>query len=174
MKPVRFITQSYLFIGFEFIFVLKHIFCLPKKPQQLFFQMASLQVSSVLIYCTMWSSYLFSASSCFPRFSWSRFFRVQVFQCLSFLRSRFFRVQAQGLSPGFKSSHKSLAFCKCIFFYIRFFKIVNSEPCFYTKILERNLVNDLLPCNSFYTPGLLCHTCSTFRNNALVKFCSTL
>ena len=27
----------------------------------------------------MWSSNLLFASSCFPRFSWSRFFRVQVF-----------------------------------------------------------------------------------------------
>ena len=27
------ITQSYLLIAFEFIFILKHIFCLPKMPQ---------------------------------------------------------------------------------------------------------------------------------------------
>ena len=43
----------------------------------------------VLINCTMLSSIHFSTSSCFsffcfPRFSWSRFFRVQVFQCPSF------------------------------------------------------------------------------------------
>ena len=51
-----FITQSFLFksflkliyytiffIAFEFVFILKHIFCL---PQWLFFQMACLQVSS--------------------------------------------------------------------------------------------------------------------------------
>ena len=35
---------------------------------------------SVLISSTMWSSNLFSASSCFQGFSWSRFSRVQVFQ----------------------------------------------------------------------------------------------
>ena len=87
--------------------------------------MACLQVSSVLINCTMWSSYLFTASSCChvfhgPRFSGSRVFKVPVFQGPGFLRSRFFRVQVfqvpvfsgsrffwvrvQGLGPGFRSS----------------------------------------------------------------------
>ena len=37
---------AFLFLSFEFIFALKHIFCLPKKPQYLFLQMACLQVSS--------------------------------------------------------------------------------------------------------------------------------
>ena len=48
LKLAMFITKSYLFIAFEFIFILKHIFCLPKKPQYLFFQMACLQISLVL------------------------------------------------------------------------------------------------------------------------------
>ena len=65
--------------------------------------MACLQVSSMLINCTMWSSYLFSASSCFPRFSWSRFFSVQVFQGPGFSGFRFFRVQGF-LGPGFSGS----------------------------------------------------------------------
>ena len=52
----------------------------------------------------MWSSNLFFfASSCFPRFSESRFFRVQVFQGPGFSESRFFWVQVfQG--PGFSGS----------------------------------------------------------------------
>ena len=61
--------------------------------------------------CTMCSSYLFSASSCFSRFSWSKFFRVQVFegpgfsdqvfQGPSFSGIRFFRIQVfLGQSPG--------------------------------------------------------------------------
>ena len=101
-----FITESYLFIVFEFIFIFTLIFCLPKKPQYLFFQMTCLQVSSVLINCTIWSFYLFSASSCFPRFSWSRFFRVQAFQSPGFSESgfsgsRFFSVQVfLGPCPG--------------------------------------------------------------------------
>ena len=37
-----------------------------------------LQVSSVLINYTLWPSNLFSAFSCFPRFSWFKFFRIQV------------------------------------------------------------------------------------------------
>ena len=36
----------------------------------------------------MWSSNLFSASGCFPHFSWFRFFRAQVFQCPGFTGSR--------------------------------------------------------------------------------------
>ena len=51
---------------------------------------------SVLISHTMWPSNLFSVSSCFQRFSWSRFFRVQVFQGLGFSGSRS-RVQVQVL-----------------------------------------------------------------------------
>ena len=46
--------------------------------------MAFLQVSFQQIFSvnrwSMWSSNLFAASSCFPSFSWSRFFSVQVFQ----------------------------------------------------------------------------------------------
>ena len=93
----KFITQSYLFIAFEFIFTLslKHIFCLPKKPQWQFFQLVCLQVSSWQIfsisqlYCLMWSSSLSSAFSCFPSFSWPKFFWAQV----------------EDLGPVFRSSH---------------------------------------------------------------------
>ena len=72
----------------------------------------------------MWSSNLFFASSCFPRFSQSRFFRVQVFQGPGFSESRFFwvqvfqspgfsgsgsRVRVQGLGPGFRSSRQDVS-----------------------------------------------------------------
>ena len=51
----------------------------------------------------MYSSNLFSASSCFPRFSWSRFFKVKVSLGPGFSESGFFRVQVfQG--PGFPGS----------------------------------------------------------------------
>ena len=52
---------------------------------------------SVLISYNMWSSNHFSISSCFPCFSESRFFRVQVFQGPGFSRSGSrVRVQVQG------------------------------------------------------------------------------
>ena len=54
-----------------------------KSLNDYFFRMACLHVSLVLINCTMWYSYLFSTSSSFPNFSWSRFFRAH----------RFFRFQ---------------------------------------------------------------------------------
>ena len=76
-----------LYATFEFTFTvnLKHVFYLPQKPQWLFFQLVCLRVSSEQIfsvsklYCLMWSFSLFSACSCFPHFSWSRFFIAQVF-----------------------------------------------------------------------------------------------
>ena len=55
----------------------------------------------------MWqnlSNLFFFASSCFPRFSQSRFFRVQVFHGPGFSEPRFFRVHVfQGPGPGFGS-----------------------------------------------------------------------
>ena len=51
----------------------------------------------------MYSSSLFSASRCFPRFSWSRFFRAQVFQGPGFLGSWIFGVEVY-LSPAFSES----------------------------------------------------------------------
>ena len=51
----------------------------------------------VLLNYIMSSSNHFSTSSCFPRFSGSRFFRVQVFQSPGFSGSRFSRVQVQVL-----------------------------------------------------------------------------
>ena len=63
----------------------------------------------------MWSSNLFFfASSCFPRFPQSRFFRVQVFHSPGFSESRFFRVQVfQDL--GFSES----SFSGCRFFRVQ-------------------------------------------------------
>ena len=90
---IKFITQSYVFIAFEFIFI--HIYCLSKKPQK----------ASDGLLQAIWS-HLFTASSFFPHFSrrpgfsGSRFFRVPVFPGPGFSGSRFFRVQVfQGLGP---------------------------------------------------------------------------
>ena len=57
---------------------------------------------SVFLNYTMWSSNLFSASSYFSRFSWPRFFRVQIFQGRGFLGSIFFWVKVQYSGPGFR------------------------------------------------------------------------
>ena len=56
---------------------------------------------SVLISYNMWSSNHFSISSCFPCFSGSRFFMVQVFQGPDFSLSQ---SRVQGPGPGFRSS----------------------------------------------------------------------
>ena len=106
------LLNSFLFLGTFSLFI--------KKPQQLFFQTACLQVSSVLINCTMWSFYLFSASSCFPPFSLSRFFQGPGFSEFRFFRVQVFygpgfsgsgsRVLVQGLDPGFRSSHVKRVF----------------------------------------------------------------
>ena len=82
--------------GFVFVLSLKHIFCLPKSLNNHFFQIACLLVSALqifsvnkLYYVVFWS---FFASSRFPRFSWSRFFKTQVFWGPDFSEFRFFRV----------------------------------------------------------------------------------
>ena len=99
-KLIKFITQSYLFIISEFIFILK---CLPNNYFFRWFAYKSLLSRfSVLISYNMCSCNHFSISSRFQCFSRSRFFRVQVFQGPGFSGSRFFRVQVfQG--PGFQS-----------------------------------------------------------------------
>ena len=48
----------------------------------------------------MWSSNHFSISSCFPCFSRSRFFRVQVFRFSRVFRVQVFRVRVQGPESG--------------------------------------------------------------------------
>ena len=83
---------------------------------------------SVLMSHTMCSSNLFSASSCFQRFSWSRVFRVQVFlgpgfSGSSFFGYRFFRVQVfLSLGPGPRSR-----FQKQPIFRTAFYKNSNEE-----------------------------------------------
>ena len=65
---------------------------------------ACLQVPWMLMIYTMWSSNIFPASSCFLRFSSSRYFRVQVFQDPSFSRSKFLWVEVfWSASPGSRS-----------------------------------------------------------------------
>ena len=90
------LLNSFLFLGTFSVFL--------KTPQQLFFQMAGLQVSSVLINCTMWSSYLFLHPAFSHVFHSPGFLRVQVFQGPGFSVSRFFWFRVQGLGPSFRSS----------------------------------------------------------------------
>ena len=112
LKLIKFIIQSYL-LPFEFVFILKHIFCLRQwffldgLPFEfvfilkhifclslIFFRWLAykslLSRFSVLINYVMWSDNLFSLSSCFPCFSWSSLFAVRIFRFQVF----------QGLSPG--------------------------------------------------------------------------
>ena len=79
------ITQSYLSLLNSFLLLVSSTFSVfLKSLSDYFFSLLTYQsplkiVSVNKLYCLMWSSNLFFASSCFPRFSWSRFFRVQVF-----------------------------------------------------------------------------------------------
>ena len=90
MKLVKFITQSYLFTAFEFIFILRHIFCLPKKASTTIFSdgwLTSLFSANKLYYVVFLSFFciqLFATSFIVQVFSGSGFFRVQVFQCPGF------------------------------------------------------------------------------------------
>ena len=103
---MKYITQSYLSLLSPFLF-LSRVSASLKSLNNYFFRRfdykSLLNRFSVLINYIMWSSNHFSTSSCFPRFSGSRFFRVQVFQGLGFSGSRFFRVQVF-LGPGFSRS----------------------------------------------------------------------
>ena len=107
MKLVKFITQSYLFIAFEFIFILRHIFSLHKKASTTIFSddlFTSLFSANKLYYVVFLSFFciqLFPTFFIVQVFSGSRFFRVQVFQGPGFSGSRFFMVQVfQGPDPG--------------------------------------------------------------------------
>ena len=75
------VYYTILFIAFEFVFILNQIFCLPKNPQffRSFAYKSLLNRFLVWMNYIMWSSNHFSTSSSFPRFSGSRFFRIQVF-----------------------------------------------------------------------------------------------
>ena len=104
-KLTKFITQSYLFIISEFIFILK---CLPNNYFFRWFAYKSLLSRfSVLISYNMWSSNHFSISSRFPCFSESRFFRVQVLQGPGFSVSGS-RVRFQVLEVATKNWQNSL------------------------------------------------------------------
>ena len=104
-KLIKFITQSYLFITSEFIFISISLKCLDDYFVRWFAYKSLFSRFSVLISYNMWSSNHFSISSRFPCFSRSSFIRVQVYQGPGFSRSRFFRVQVlrvrvQSLGPG--------------------------------------------------------------------------
>ena len=92
---LKFITQSRLFIAFEFIFILRHIFCLPKKASTTIFSdglLTSLFSANKVYYVVFLS---FFCIQLFPTF-----LTVQVF-----LGSRFSRAQVfQGPGTGFRSS----------------------------------------------------------------------
>ena len=109
------------FIAFEFIVILKHIFCLPKKASITTFSDGLLTslFSAIRLYYVAFLSFfyiqLFLTFFIVHVSPGSRFFRVQVFQGPSFLWSRFFRVRVQGLVPGFKSSLFLFSYKKILF-----------------------------------------------------------
>ena len=92
-------TESHLFMALEFIFILKQIFCLSKKPRSnYFFKLVSLQVLSQQIFSVNKLHYVFiflhpAVFHIFHSqgFSGSRFFRTQVFRVQAF--------QGPGLQP---------------------------------------------------------------------------
>ena len=99
--------------------------------------MACLQVSSVLLDCTMWPSYLFSTSSCF-----SRFLQFMFLQGPGFSESRFFRVQVfQG--PGFLGSGSRVWFqvLEVAFFYFPIKKIL------FGQTLKLYLYHNFIVCH---------------------------
>ena len=69
----------------------------------------------------MWSSNLFSASSCFQRFSRSRFFRFQVVYGPGFSGSRLFQGPSQGSGSRFQKQPKFLAFENQNFILLKYF-----------------------------------------------------
>ena len=83
------LLDSFLFLSTFSVFL--------KSLNNNFFQMAYLQVCSVLINCTMRSSFFLHPAVSYvfhgPGFSGSRFFKVQEFQGPGFSGARFFRVQ---------------------------------------------------------------------------------
>ena len=82
-KHIKFITQSYLSLLNLFLFSSRFFVSLKSLDKSFFRWFAYkylLTRFSVLISYNMRSSNHFSISSCFPCFSRSRFFRVQVFQ----------------------------------------------------------------------------------------------
>ena len=94
------------FIAFEFILFLSRFSVSLKSLNNYFFRgfayKSLLNRFSVLINYIMQSSIHFSTSSCFPRFSWSRFFWFQVFQGQSFSESRFYMVRCFSGSSFFR------------------------------------------------------------------------
>ena len=65
------------------------------------------------------------------------FFMVQVFQGLGFLGSRFFRVQVQGLGPGFRSSPTLVH----IFFYVEKKNVKIKVKCMKFIIHHYTIIN---------------------------------
>ena len=100
------ITQSCLSLLNSYLFLNRFSVSLKSLSNYFFGRFAYkslLNRFSVLINYIMWSFNHLSTSTCFPRFSGSSFFRVQVFQTPGFSGSRFFRVQFF-LVPGFSGS----------------------------------------------------------------------
>ena len=104
-KLIKFITRSYLSLLNSFLF-LSIFYVSLKSPNNCFFRRFAykslLYWFSVLINHIMCSSNHFSTSSCFSRFSGSRFFRVQVFPGPRFLGSGP-RIRVQVLEVAFPS-----------------------------------------------------------------------
>ena len=113
------VYYTVIFISFEFIFILSRFSVSLESLNNYFIRRFLsykfvLNRSSVLINCIMWSFNHFSTSSCFPRFSGSRFFRVQT----SIFMQRT-RKNASYTPPSlFYSTNKKL-FYKSFVFYVR-------------------------------------------------------
>ena len=143
-ETCQFVYYTILLIYcFWTIFIFKHIFCLPKKPQYLFFSddlFANLFNANKLYYVVF--LYFF----CIHLFH--TFIMVQVFQGPGFSESRFFRdqvflVQVQCLGPGFRSSFKKGVFKNFAtftgkhlcwsFFLIKFLSLSEADQSFLQK-----------------------------------------
>ena len=91
--------------------------------------MTHLQNFSVITNYTMWSYNLFFASSCFPRFSWARFFRVQVFQ-----------------DPGFSGSGSKVQV------WVRVLEVANAN-----QLIQITLVHECSPVNLLHVFRTVSH-----------------
>ena len=148
-------------MAFEFIFVLGHIFCLPKKDSTTIFSdglLASVFSANKLYYMVLPSFFCIQLFPTFfhspgffrvqvfqsPGFSGFRFFRVQVFQGPDFLGSRFFWVQVfKGPGPGSGSRFQKQPFehaiiLKCVI------RNPTEKKCNHTRLPEMTPISKIL------------------------------
>ena len=124
LKLLKFITKCYLFVAFEFIFILEHIsVSLETINNYISRWLAYKSLHSVLMNCTIFFRVQVSKGPAFSglAFSVSRFFRVQIFLGVDFsgsgssFRSCLFFVivkRKQNLISMNIKKHPTEAFCK--------------------------------------------------------------